>query len=97
MFCETFDAFAKIRNAMPIYEYECKACGKQFEFLVLPQSSEPECPACHKKDLTQQVSLCAVSSEGSRQAHFDSARKAAGKVQREKQHEEHKQMHEHHD
>jgi putative FmdB family regulatory protein len=78
---------------MPIYEYECKSCGHQFEFLVIPQSPAPECPACHKKKLYQQVSLCAVSSENTRQAHFNSARQAATKVQREKQHEEHKLLH----
>jgi putative FmdB family regulatory protein len=82
---------------MPIYEYECKACGNQFEFLVIPQSSKPECPECHHQDLNQQVSLCAVSSESTRQAHFNTARKAAKKVQFDKQHEEHKMMHEHHD
>jgi putative FmdB family regulatory protein len=82
---------------MPIYEYQCRGCGHQFEYLVLPSSSAPECPACHDPSLNQLVSLCAVSSESTRQAHLKSARKAAGKVQKEKQHEEHKMMHEHHD
>jgi len=82
---------------MPIYEYQCRACGRQFEYLVLPSSSAPECPSCHDQDLQKMISLCAVSSEGSRQAHLSSERKKYGKINREKQHEEHKMLHEHHD
>ena len=82
---------------MPIYEYECVKCGHRFEYLVLPSSPEAECPRCQKRDLKRLISLCAVSSENTRQAHLDSARKSYAKVHKEKQHEEHKQMHEHHD
>lgn len=38
------------KRAMPIYEYHCKACGKNFE--TLQKISEPPlatCPACGKK------------------------------------------------
>jgi putative FmdB family regulatory protein len=82
---------------MPIYEYQCRACGHQFEYLVLPSSSPPECPSCHDRDLQKMISLCAVSSEGTRQAHLSSERKKYSKINREKQHEEHKMFHEHHD
>jgi putative FmdB family regulatory protein len=82
---------------MPIYEYQCQSCGHQFEFLVLPQSAAPECPSCHHQDLQKLVSLCAVSSEGTREAHLSTERKKYSKVHKEKQHEEHKQLHEHHD
>jgi putative FmdB family regulatory protein len=81
------------RMNMPIYEYQCKACGRQFEYLVLPSSPKPECPACHKKNLQQLISLCAVSSESTRQAHLKSARKQSQKIHKEKQYEEHKQAH----
>jgi putative FmdB family regulatory protein len=82
---------------MPIYEYECLGCGHEFEYLVLPTSPAAECPACRHQDLRRLISLCAVSSENTRQAHLDSARKQYSKVNKEKQYEEHKQMHEHHD
>ena len=82
---------------MPIYEYECRACGHQFEYLVLPSSSAPECPSCQQKDLQKMISLCAVSSENPKQAHLSTERKKYGKINREKQHEEHKAFHEHHD
>jgi len=85
------------RSEMPIYEYECLKCGHQFEYLVLPASPEPTCPECRRQDLKRLVSLCAVSSEATRQAHLDRARKQYGKVNREKQYEEHKQAHHHDD
>ncbi len=31
---------------MPIYEYECTSCGKQFERLVLGSDEEITCPNC---------------------------------------------------
>jgi putative FmdB family regulatory protein len=84
---------------VPIYEYQCKDCGHEFEYLVLPASpeSEAECPNCRRRDLQRLISMCAVSSENTRQAHLDSARKSYAKIHREKQHEEHKQLHDHHD
>ena len=78
---------------MPIYEYQCRGCGHQFEYLVLPGSPAAVCPSCQHEHLQQLISLCAVSSESSRQSHLNSARKKAGEVHREKQHEEHKLMH----
>jgi putative FmdB family regulatory protein len=82
---------------MPIYEYECKSCKHQFEYLVLPASPAPECPSCHHQDLQRMISLCAVSSESTRQSHLTSERKKYSKVNKDKQYEEHKAIHEHHD
>jgi putative FmdB family regulatory protein len=82
---------------MPIYEYKCRGCGHQFEYLVLPASPAPECPSCRDRDLEKLISLCAVSSESTSQANLRAARKKAASIQKEKQHEEHKLLHEHHD
>jgi putative FmdB family regulatory protein len=82
---------------MPIYEYQCQACGHQFEFLVLPSSAAPECPSCQAQDLQKMVSLCAVSSEHTRQSNLTTERRKYSKVHKDKQHEEHKMLHEHHD
>jgi putative FmdB family regulatory protein len=82
---------------MPIYEYECRKCKHQFEYLVLPTSSAPECPSCHKKDLQKLISLCAVSSENTRENHLQRERKKYSKINKEKQIEEHKMIHDHHD
>jgi putative FmdB family regulatory protein len=82
---------------MPIYEYECRHCGHRFEYLVLPTSPAASCPSCHKKNLKQLVSLFQASSETTRKANFNSARKRAVAVQKDKAHEEHKELHDHFD
>jgi len=41
---------------MPIYEYECKKCSKQFETLLLPGDQKPACPECGSRDLRKLVS-----------------------------------------
>jgi putative FmdB family regulatory protein len=44
---------------MPIYGYECNACGREFQTLV--RSSEaPSCPSCESTDLTRRLSLIAA-------------------------------------
>ena len=48
---------------MPIYEYECRACGHQFEFLLLPTSKDaPACPECKSADLEKLMSGFAMST-----------------------------------
>jgi putative FmdB family regulatory protein len=82
---------------MPIYEYECRRCGHRFEYLVLHSSPVAECPSCRQTDLEQLISPCAVSSENSRQANLSAAHKKAAAGQKEKQHAEHKHLHDHYD
>ncbi|OGQ98502.1 MAG: FmdB family transcriptional regulator [Deltaproteobacteria bacterium RIFOXYD12_FULL_57_12] len=48
---------------MPLYDYVCRACGKEFELLVLGGET-PACPACQSKDLAKQMSVCAHRSKG---------------------------------
>jgi putative FmdB family regulatory protein len=78
---------------MPIYEYKCLSCGHDFEYLILPSSPAPHCPVCQREDLQRLISLCAVSSETTQQAHLKAARKKARQVHRDKEYEEHKQAH----
>ena len=80
---------------MPVFEYKCRQCGQQFEYLVLHSSPAPECPNCKKQDLEQLISLCAVSSEATRQANLSSARAKAAAVRNEKERQEHTDLHEH--
>lgn len=82
---------------MPIYEYQCRQCGHRFEYLVLKSTPAAECPSCHHQDLTQLISLCSMSSESTRQANLNAAQKKVGAVRKEKQHEDHKHLHEHFD
>ncbi|MCP1314289.1 MULTISPECIES: zinc ribbon domain-containing protein [unclassified Halomonas] len=50
---------------MPIYEYECKACGHRMEKLQ-KISADPlrECPACQKQDLERLVSAAGFRLAG---------------------------------
>ena len=43
---------------MPIYEFQCSRCGKEFEKLVFASENEtPECPDCKSKDTKKLVSV----------------------------------------
>lgn len=46
---------------MPLYEYSCRACGKQFTFLagVISDNSEAQCPRCGSRDLSKLISRVA--------------------------------------
>jgi putative FmdB family regulatory protein len=70
---------------MPIYEYECRGCGHQFE-QFLRTGDTPACPSCQGVDLERLLSHVAVSSENTRQVNFNRARQAAKRVQRDKDH-----------
>ena len=48
---------------MPLYEYDCRECGKRFEVIVQGRTT-PECPACHGTSLERALSTFAVSSNG---------------------------------
>ncbi len=45
---------------MPIYEYSCGDCGRQFETLVR-SGSTPECPSCHSHTLEKKLSVTAAT------------------------------------
>jgi putative FmdB family regulatory protein len=60
---------------MPIFDYECRKCGEQFELLVL-KGTVAACPACQGQDLEQLISGFAVSSESISQANLQ-AKKVA--------------------
>lgn len=50
---------------MPIYEYQCRSCGHEFE--VLQKISDPkltDCPACHQATLQKKVSAAAFRLKG---------------------------------
>lgn len=51
---------------MPIFEYRCKACGRQFEALVRNEREEVACKACGSKNLDRLLSAFAVKSNSGR-------------------------------
>ena len=46
---------------MPIYEYGCQACGREFEALVR-SDTVPACPACHSTALEKKLSVFATAA-----------------------------------
>ena len=48
---------------MPLYEYACKTCDKQFEVLVRGEQT-PECPTCHGTALEKRLSVFAAHTAG---------------------------------
>jgi putative FmdB family regulatory protein len=64
---------------MPIYEYECTACGKEFEQLVRNSSVIPECPACNGTELRKKMSaFAAISGGASAQAEMPASCQGCG-------------------
>lgn len=47
---------------MPIFEYICQQCKHEFEALVYGRD-KAECPKCHSKKLSPQLSVFAVSAK----------------------------------
>jgi len=50
---------------MPIYEYQCKDCGSQFEKLMGfsdPKADSPECPDCQSENTRKRLSTVAAFS-----------------------------------
>ena len=83
---------------MPIYEYECKACGHQFEFLVLPTVKDaPVCPECKSADLEKLLSGFALSTTELTKARVKQARaqRAGSKDFKDKQVAEQEHIAEH--
>jgi putative FmdB family regulatory protein len=81
---------------MPLFEYRCLACDRQFELLIRG-SAEPACPACGATRLERLLSMFAVSSDGTQWRN----RQTLGATQREKsranQQERDHYRHDHHD
>lgn len=61
---------------MPIYDYHCSQCDKDFELLV-SHSSVPACPECGSQQLEKRLSLTAP--QGKTQGLMAKARAQAAK------------------
>jgi putative FmdB family regulatory protein len=56
---------AKKEGVMPIFEFQCNACGHQFERLVFASDTEPPvCPACSCADVQKLMSAGSVRPNG---------------------------------
>lgn len=70
---------------MPIYEYECTACGHQLEALQ-KMSEDPlkDCPKCNQPKLNKLVSAAGFQLKGSGWYVTDYSNKGKSKQQAEK-------------
>ena len=55
---------------MPIYEYQCRECGTNFEKLVRTPGSENavKCPYCRSERVQKKMSVCGFLGSGSSSA-----------------------------
>jgi putative FmdB family regulatory protein len=68
---------------MPIFEYSCRSCSKQFETLVR-SGAEPACPQCGSVDLEKLISLPAIKSDSTHRAALAAAKSRDVKLGNEK-------------
>ena len=81
---------------MPLYEFACRGCGEQFEALVRTGDGPAACPACGGRDLERLLSSFGVKTEAMTKSAVAKAKKAQGKVNRDKAMADQEQS-EHHD
>jgi len=48
---------------MPLFEYQCRECGKRFEAFVTV-SHRPVCPSCKSENLEKLISIFGVGGAG---------------------------------
>ena len=49
---------------MPLYEYVCTKCSKEFEELILKEGEQVSCPACGDKQTKKLLSRCRAKFAG---------------------------------
>ena len=49
---------------MPMYEYRCAACGRDFERYVATTGAAVACPACASADVRRRLSVFALRNDG---------------------------------
>ncbi len=63
---------------MPIYEYQCRQCGNDFETLVRG-STAPKCPQCGGADLHKKLSaFAAITTASSTEGDMPAGCQACG-------------------
>jgi putative FmdB family regulatory protein len=60
---------------MPLYDFQCRACGHEFEVLVRSGDPAPVCPSCKGGDIERLLSTFAVSYAEKSQAAARDSRK----------------------
>jgi len=63
---------------MPIYEYRCNQCEREFEKYVQGAQTAAVCPACTSERVTRRLSVVGIRSTGGSVAAAPSLSVAAG-------------------
>ena len=72
---------------MPIYEYTCLGCGRDFEILVRGTGTAPACPSCKSEELERRLSLPRVRSSTTRGMAMRAAKQRDASQARDRMHE----------
>ena len=72
---------------MPIYEYTCLGCGREFELLVRGTGATPACPSCKSEELERRMSLPRVKSSTTRGMAMRAAKKRDASQAQDRMHE----------
>ena len=78
---------------MPIFDFKCKKCNKEFEALVL--KTPAACPKCKSKNLEQLISTFRVDSPGTRSAGVTEQKRKHASARRDYAHEVAREEREH--
>ena len=70
---------------MPLFDFQCKSCGHEFEALVRGQAT-PACPQCAGQDLGRLLSMPSVKSDTTRAKAMRAARQRDQKLGAEREH-----------
>jgi putative FmdB family regulatory protein len=62
---------------MPLFEYRCNDCGRDFEKIVPRHDSQTDCPHCASVDIEKQLSVFAVA--GSAESDASDAAQGCGR------------------
>jgi putative FmdB family regulatory protein len=83
---------------MPIYDFQCRACGEEFEALVRPQDPAAACPSCRSADVEKLLSGFAMKTAEKSAANAADARKRQVHANKDKivADEEYRKKHEGH-
>jgi putative FmdB family regulatory protein len=68
---------------MPIYEYRCQGCSREFEALVTARTV-PLCPTCGGGALERLISSFGVSSQSTRSSALQSGQRQLRRMERDR-------------
>ena len=83
---------------MPIFDFHCRACGHEFEFLVRAQDPPARCPSCQSGDIEKLLSGFALKTAERTAAAAADSRKRQVRANKDKivADEEYRKKHEGH-